>query len=374
MNTVDFVPLTMDKGGGGGLLHAEDGFYMDFHTDTGTSSLGYCSEEERRVLKRLYDEQIPVHGPNIFLFKERERAAKRVCEVSGFPRVFFSNSGSETVETALKLARKTAKKRGKGSEVFGVVGGFHGRTLAALAAGDGPPYHHDGFGPLPAGFSKFENIESIHPNAAAVILAPVYGANDVRVYPDGWLQELREYTEANGILLIFDEVQTGAGRSGGFTYAKKIGVQPDILCMAKGIAMGTPAAVTLATEEVAEAFTPGAHFSTFGGSPMTCAFMNGMIDWLEEPGQYETIEQKGHFLRESMSKLDWVRKIRGTGLMFACDIDLDLARLTEGCRARRLLIASWRKGILKLSPTLNITFGEITSAVAKLNETALSLG
>lgn len=377
MSTLDFRDKTFGPGSDSHLIEVPSGgAFLDFFADVGTAALGYASTQQREVLMRLLNEHIPLHAPNLYRHAERDTAARRLTEATGMRRVFFCNSGAEAGEAAIKLARlhQHKKRRSQLDEerwvISGYEGGFHGRTLATLAAGDGPPYHREGFGPLPAGFEHFVKIANIPQDAAAVILAPVFGNNDVVVYPDGWLEELRDYTTRNGILLIFDEVQTGAGRAGlHYTYAQRVGVEPDILTLGKGVAMGVPTGVCLARGEVAEAFTPGTHFSTFGGNPLCCAFVNAMLDWTT-PDNLELVEQKGHTIRDGMAELGWARNVRGLGMLLAFDLDKDCLEFSRECLKRGLLVGAFRPGPgpVKVTPPLNITRSDAAKGITIMAE------
>jgi len=288
-------------------------------------------------------------------------------------RVFFCNSGSEAVEASVKVARKTQFDRGcpERVNVYGWRNAFHGRTFGALALGDGPAYHHKGFGPHPAGFKRFHVIEDIRPDAAAVCLAPVFGNYGLIVYPDQWIQDLRGYCDDNGILLIFDEVQSGSGRTGGITYGQRIGVLPDIVALAKGVAMGASCGACLARGDAAEALTPGSHFSTFGGQPLAAAFLNGMLDYLLAPGTIDDINDKGEFTRQQFrEKLPWAKNVRGVGLMNGFDIDIEKLAFANECLKRDLLVGLFRPGPgpVKVTPPLTVTKDEIAWGVDVMAE------
>jgi acetylornithine/N-succinyldiaminopimelate aminotransferase len=381
MSTLDFRDgATFGPGAGTHLVDIQSGKpFMDFFCDVGTSSLGYASPEQQMVLMRLLREHIPAHAPNLYLHSERDRAAQRITAFTGMDRVFFCNSGAEAAEAAIKLARLFHHKLGTGRHVIATYkGGFHGRTLATLAAGDGPPYHSEGFGPLPEGFMHFRDISEIPRDAAAIMLAPVFGNNDVIVYPEGWLSELREYANEHGILLIFDEVQTGAGRSGlHYTYAQRVGIRPDILTMGKGVAMGVPTGVCLARGRVADTFTPGSHFSTFGGNPICCAFVNGMLDWAENAQRLnlDRVEEKGQRLRARLGEMPWAKNVRGVGMLLAFDLETDTLDFAKRCFSQRLLVGAFRAGpgAVKVTPPLNCTLDDIERGV-ELMDSALRIG
>ena len=372
MHTLEFREPTFKQGAGTTLITDDGQEYIDLFGDVGTASVGYFSEIHSDVLQRMLDASMPPHAPNLFKFEERDRAARRLCEATEMDKVFFCNSGTEAVEAAIKMARLYQHRvtLHRSPEIWSYSGGFHGRTYGALAAGDGPSYHYEGFGALPSDFHHFDDANEIPANVAAVILAPVFGNNDVIEYPQGWLQQLRSYTEENGILLIFDEVQTGAGRCGAMTYAQKIGVKPDIITMAKGLAAGAPCGAMLAREGIAEAFTPGSHFSTFGGGPLTMAFLNGMLDWLLLPGRLEGINSGGKMITDVLATHDWAHNVRGTGMLIAYDSDADTVELAKLCAAEQVLIGAFRvgPGPVKTTPPLNMSSSTIIRGIEALDE------
>jgi acetylornithine/succinyldiaminopimelate/putrescine aminotransferase len=365
MNTLTPMPgRTFVSGDGSWLVDQRGERVLDFYADTGTASMGYHSPEMAAALRRILDERIPAHSPNVIRHTERDRAAERLAKACGMDKVFFCTSGAEAVEAAMKCARKVQWDRGQGNrvDIYAWRDAFHGRTLATLAAGDGPTYHHTGFGPLPAGFKRFFDIDDIRPDAAAVLLAPVMSNYTLITYPDAWLRDLRAYCDKHNILLIFDEVQTGSGRTGGnITYGQRIGVQADIIAVAKGMAMGLSCGACLARGAAAEAFTPGSHFSTFGGQPTAMVFVNAMLDYLAAPGTIDDINAKGRQLREGLASHLWATNVRGVGMLVGFDIDVDKIVFARECLSRGLLIGAFRPGPgpVKLTPPLNITRAEI---------------
>jgi acetylornithine/succinyldiaminopimelate/putrescine aminotransferase len=294
----------------------------------------------------------------------REEAARELCVALGMDKVFFGNSGTEAVETAIKLARRFQYEReAMRHDVWTYKGEFHGRTLGSLAASDGPSYHYSGFGPMPEGFYHFADIEEIPTDAAAVLVCPVFCNKDVIPFPDGWLKRLREYTAENDIVLIFDEIQTGMGRCGDFSFSRKHGIQPDVIALAKGMAMGYPMGAVLAKEEIADAFFPGTHFSTFGGNPLACQFLLGMINWIGE-NRADLIERSIQF-HASLESLGWAANLRTEGMMAAFDIDVDRLDFADACLGAGLLIGAFSKGpgAVKLTPPLLISEAELLDAI-----------
>lgn len=371
MNTLAFVDKTFEHGDGSWLVDASGKRYLDFFCDVGTASLGYSSCEQIRVLEAMADYRIPFHAPNLFKFDVRTRAAERLCAATEMDKVFFCNSGAESIETAIKLARlHQHRHRSNRQTIFSMKGGFHGRTYGALSAGDGPPYHTEGFRPLLDGFEHFETIGDIDfDHAAAVLLSPVFGNNDVRELDERFLRDLAHFCRRNETALIFDEAQTGAGRTGGrgLTYGQKVGVAPDIVAIAKGIAMGAPIAATLARGPIALAFTPGTHFSTFGGNPLCTTALNGMLDWLED--NHERADWLGEELKKRLRQLVWPQNVRGPGALMAFDVDVDTKALAAACLEEGLLIGAFRPGPgpVRLTPPLNILVDEVAEGMEMLD-------
>lgn len=386
MDTLAFEPVTFRSGNGAYLYDDKGKKYLDFFCDVGTASLGYGHPTTRFAMERMIREGIPLHAPNRYGFHERLLAAERLCKATGMDRVFFCNSGTEAVEAAIKCARLFHWNRALDNdrdpahmrrEIWSHAGGFHGRTYGGLSAGDGPAYHTEGFGVLLDGFHKFRSFDQIPPNAAAVILAPVFGNNDVRLIETRLLKWLRDYCSLNGIVLIFDEVQTGSGRSGGpgITYAQKIGVQPDLITLAKGVAMGAPVGALLANARLGGTFTPGRHFSTFGGNPLSSVMLNAMLDWLSSD-EYSAVESMGAYLEDLLKAFPWAKNIRRVGMLLAFDYDGDTVALARAALAEGLLIGAFRNGPgpVKLTPPLNARALIIAEGVRLLERAHQAVG
>lgn len=388
MQITDFREQTFVGGRGSWLRDDSGEEYLDFFADVGTASLGYGGTEIERVLEKLGNG--PIHAPNLFQYRRRNEVAERLCKATEMDKVFFCNSGAEAVEAAVKLARLhqsqhniTKDNKHSPLEIWSYSGGFHGRTTAMVWVGDGAPYHRNGFGHCPPGLGNhFSSIEDIPTSAAAVILAPVFGNNDVRLYDPAWLMKLRMYCTANQILLIFDEVQTGSGRTGAMTYAQKIRVKPDIITLAKGIGMGAPVGVMLAHGPVANAFTPGSHWSTFGGNPLSCEFIDGMLDWLlwEFPrggtSAFQNIEMKGAMIRAYLNSMPWAHNVRGEGMLIAFDLSADAKEFAAAAMKEHVIIGAFRSGPgpVKITPPLNTSMDEIIIGLQAIEKAAHSVG
>jgi len=372
--------ITVTRGEGSffeGEVDDQRKWYLDFFTDSGTASLGHGGNEH--VLAQMKMSGLPLHALNLFDHEIRNEVAAKVCKATGFDRIFFSNSGAESVETAIKLARKYqadkthAERDGATKDaIWSIKGAFHGRTYGALAASDGPKYHFDGFHPFPESFYTFEEIDDINFRlAAAVIISPVYCNNDVRLYGSSWLAELEERCKDTGTLLIYDEIQTGCGRTGEYTYAKVAGTRPDITVLAKGFGMGFPVAATLAREEVASAFTPGTHFTTFGGSPPALAHVYTMFEWLEE--HRKDIRAMERRMREGLGGRDWINgPVRGIGMFLAFEIDGDAMKFADSCLESGLIIGAFRSNPVKITPPLNLKVSEWEQGLRIMNKAAKS--
>jgi acetylornithine/N-succinyldiaminopimelate aminotransferase len=361
--------------GDGARLYMDDGAVLiDMFTDTGTASLGYGGIElQCGTLDML---RAPIHTPNLLPTVNRSLAARMICELTGMDRVFFANTGSEAVEAAIKLCRKYQydKDLKRKTVVYTYSGGFHGRTYGSLAASDGPSYHFEGFGPMPTGYGKFREICDIDfSRAAMVMIAPVFGNHDVVEYDLDWLEELRDLCRRTRTLLVFDEIQTGAGRTGSVTYAQKIGVTPDVLVLGKGIGMGCPASAVLSNEEVGKTFTPGSHFSTFGGNMISVTYMLRMMEWLSDKRHIDGIEFRGRIIEDFLQRQDWVVGVRRVGMMIAADVDFDAIEFARRCLVCGLLLGVWRHNPVKITPPLNIDIRLLRDALDIMKRVAKTM-
>jgi len=347
--------------------------YLDFFTDSGTASLGHGCEEH--VLALETSANFGLHSLNLFDNELRDEVAEIVCSAVGMDRIFFCNSGTEAIETAIKLARKyQSDRRPKVSttptknEIWSVKDSFHGRTYGALAASDGPYYHYKGFEPFPFGYKKFVDLDDIDFElAAAVMISPVFGNNDVRLYDIEYLKELKRRCDESGTLFIFDEIQTGCGRTGDYTYAQSIGVKPNILTLAKGFGMGFPVAATLADDEVAKAFTPGTHFTTFGGSPPALCHVTVMFEWLKH--NLGRVVNNGNVMMGDLRMITEIENVRGVGMFIAFDMIHGRAKeFSRRCLEKRLVIGAFRDNPVKITPPLNMTIDEWRGGLSVMKE------
>jgi len=383
MDTVEFRNFNIVGADGPYLVRADGRKLLDLFTDTGTASLGTSWASINEAMSCLADFHFGAHAPNLYTNPLRNYVSERVCKLMGASRVFWCNSGTEAVEAAIKMARLYHYKQAKLSNpprnnILSVSGGFHGRTYGAIAAGDGPSYHYEGMGPYPGGFihapieRMCDMIISLGPSLAAVIMAPVMGNNDVVPYETEVLQSIQAMAHSVGSLLIFDEVQTGSGRTGAPTYAQRVGLEPDITCLAKGIGMGFPVGLALARGNAGNAFTPGTHFSTFGGNPMSNAFVNVMCSWLENQSNLDSVISVGSFTKFALETRDSfpdMGQVRAVGMMIACDVPVDRRMLEREALAEGLLLPTFRDGpgTIKITPPLNIGMPTMAMAMESLS-------
>ena len=291
-------------------------------------------------------------------------------------KIFFANSGAEANEGAIKLARKYGKKNlGGAYELITAVNSFHGRTLTTWAA-TGKPHEGDPFQPLPSGFVhvEYNNVEAIKKattnKTAAIMIEPVQGEGGVNIPDESYLKSVREWCDQKGILLIFDEVQTGMGRLGTLFGYQKFGVEPDVMTLAKGLGGGVPIGALLA-KNFASVLEPGDHGSTFGGNALACAAALASTNYLIENNIVELVNQSSEYLLSKLSDLqsdhDDIIEVRGMGLLFAVQFSSDIsADVINACNELGLLLNGVRPDAIRLMPPLNISLSEIDEAIEKL--------
>ena len=326
-----------------------------------------------------------VHVSNLFWTQPMADLARRLRALTGWGNVFFANSGAEANECAVKLVRKWAGSTSRSesrsgstsrsesrSEIVAAHSSFHGRTLATLAA-TGQPAKWEGFAPLPAGFTHvpFGDVEALDAavggQTAAVLLEPVQGEGGVRPAPPGYLQAVRDLTRERGVALVFDEVQTGMGRTGTWWAFQGEGVTPDVFTVAKGLANGLPIGACIASDDVAAAFGPGSHATTFGGGPVPCAAALATIAELERASCPEIVTERGAALAAGLEALPFVDHVRGRGLLLAAELTGPFAAdLAAAALAAGLVVNAVTPSAIRFSPPLVISPKEIATAAARL--------
>jgi acetylornithine/N-succinyldiaminopimelate aminotransferase len=366
-------PLALVRGEGMRVWDSEGKEYLDFTAGIAVTALGHSHP---KVVGTMREQAATLlHVSNYFHIPQQIHLAKLLCERSFADRVFFSNSGAEANETAIKLARKWAKERGASDrgDIISMRGGFHGRTLATVTATAQEKYHH-GFEPLPGGFKyvPFNDLQAvaraIDSRTAAVLVEPIQGEGGVNIPDDGYLPGLRKLCDEAGILLILDEIQTGMGRTGTLWCYEQAGVNPDIMTLAKALANGVPVGATLATEEVARVLTPGTHGTTFGGNPLAMAVGLTVFTTLLDERLPDRAARMGRFLLDRLLRLasgsaGAVKEVRGRGLLVGVDLKPPVAEVVAACRERGLLVLTAGDNTLRLAPPLIVDEESIERAV-----------
>ena len=365
-------PVALVRGEGSRVWDSNGKEYLDFTGGIAVTALGHSHP---KVVGTLREQAATlVHVSNYFHIPQQAQLAQLLCEHSFADRVFFSNSGAEANETAIKLARKWAKEHGSSDrgDIISMRGGFHGRTLATVTATAQEKYHH-GFEPLPGGFKyvAFNDLKAleraIDSRTAGVLVEPIQGEGGVIVPDEGYLPGLRKLCDEAGVLLILDEIQTGMGRTGKLWAYEHSGVAPDIMTVAKALANGVPIGATLATEDVARVFTPGTHGSTFGGNPLATAVGVTVFSTLIEDRLAERAGRMGKLLLEALEAIrakhpKAVKEIRGRGLLAGLDLVPPVGDAVAACRERGLLVLTAGDNTLRLAPALVVSEKEIAEA------------
>lgn len=377
MRNVGRIPLAPVKGEGARLWDADGREYLDFVSGIAVNSLGHCHPAVVDAIRRQAGTLI--HCSNLYYIEEQARLARLLVENSALDKAFFCNSGAEANEAAIKLARKHAKLS-RGAEKFEIITAlhsFHGRTLATVTA-TGQPKYHKGFEPLPEGFKyvPFNDLvaleKAVGPATCAVLLEPVQGEGGVNVASRHYLEGVQMLCREHGALLIFDEVQTGLGRTGRFLAHQHFGVEPDILTLAKALGGGFPIGAMLAKEDIAGTFQPGDHASTFGGNPLACAAALAAMEEMLLGGVVENAASTGAYLYEQLKglggKYPFVKEVRGLGLLLGMELNMEGKEIVDGCLERGLLINCVNNNVLRFIPPLTITPDDVDRAIAILDQ------
>jgi predicted acetylornithine/succinylornithine family transaminase len=363
-------PVAFVAGHGSRLVDENGKSYLDFFSGLAVSSLGHG----HAGLAKAIAEQAAtlIHTSNLYYHEPAARLAERLVERTFADRVFFCNSGTEANEAAIKMARRHDTGR---HEIVSAFRSFHGRTLGALAA-TGQPDLQEGFGPMPGGFIHipYDDAEAaeaaVGAKTAAVMVEPIIGEGGVIVPSEGYLRALREICDRAGALLIFDEVQTGVGRTGSLYAYEWIGVTPDILTSAKGLGGGMPIGALLARDEAAVGFVPGSHGSTFGANPVSCKAALTVLDALDA-GVLANVERAGERLGQRLDELAGrhatVKEVRGCGLMRGIELDRPAKPLVERALGYGLIINATAGTVIRIIPPLVIEPAEIDEGCAVID-------
>jgi len=374
------APVAFERGEGPWAITADGTRYLDFGAGIAVNALGHAHPH---LVKTLTEQAARIwHTSNLYGAPEGERLGRRLCEATFAERVFFTNSGAEANECAIKMARKyhAAKGHPERYHIITFEGAFHGRTLATIAAG-GQQKYIDGFGPKVDGFDQvpFDDEKALRaaitPETAALMIEPIQGEGGLRSVPARFLKLLRELCDENGLLLIFDEIQTGVGRTGKFFAHERYGVTPDIMSIAKGIGGGFPMGACLATQEAASGMTLGTHGTTFGGNPLAMAVGNAVLDVVLAPGFIENVGRIALRLKQSLAELkdkhpEVIAEIRGEGLMLGLKLHTPNTDFVNEARAQGLLVVGAGDNVVRLLPPLIITEADVGEAVSRLDKAA----
>ncbi len=365
-------PVAFVRGRGSRLWDADGREYLDFFTGLAVANLGHCHP---RVVAAIRDQaERLIHASNVYYNEPATRLATLLTEVSFADRVFFSNSGAEANEAAIKLARKYGADFGGGRfEIVSTFGAFHGRTIATVSAA-GQEKHQRGFLPLVPGFRyvPFGDLkamrEAVRPETIGILVEPIQGEGGVNVPPDGYLKGLRQLCDERDLLILLDEVQTGIGRTGTLFAYEQEGIRPDAMALAKGLGGGLPIGAMLCTEKVAQALTLGTHGSTFGGNPVACAAGVAVIETLRDGTLLANARDMGKRLRDGFGRmratLPMIREIRGRGLLLGVELDRDARPFVEAALREGIVANATADRVLRLLPPLVVTAEEVDRALA----------
>jgi acetylornithine/N-succinyldiaminopimelate aminotransferase len=371
------VDLAFERGEGAWLVAANGDRYLDFTSGVAVNALGHAHPH---LVEAITAQAGKVwHVSNLYRIPESERLADRLCAASFADVVFFANSGAEAMECAIKMARKYQSASGK-PERYRIItfeGAFHGRTLATLAAG-GQKKYLDGFGPVVDGFDQmpFADLEAtkraIGPATAAILIEPIMGEGGVRVVPPEFLRALRRLCDENGLLLVFDEVQTGVGRTGELFAYQRSGVAPDIMALAKALGGGFPLGACLATAEAAKGMTAGTHGSTFGGNPLAMAAAGATLDVVLADGFLERVRRAGLVLKQKLAEItdrypSVIVEVRGEGLLVGLRAVEPAGNLVDELRAEKMLTVAAGDNVVRLLPPLIVNEDEVVEAVRRID-------
>jgi acetylornithine/N-succinyldiaminopimelate aminotransferase len=375
--------IVFERGEGAWLTDTTGTRYLDFASGVAVNALGHAHP---RLVAALTEQAGRLwHTSNLYRVAGQEQLADRLAAVTFADRVFFCNSGAEACEGAIKTARRYHHVNGHPERwrIITFEGAFHGRTLATLAAAGNPKYL-DGFGPPADGFVQVPFADhaaleaAIGPHTAAIMVEPIQGEGGVRLVPDVCLAGLRALCDTHGLLLIFDEVQSGMGRTGKLFAHEWAGITPDIMAIAKGIGGGFPLGAFLATEDAARGMTAGTHGSTFGGSPLATAVGNAVLDVIQEPGFLDEVCTSGLLLKQALAAVvdahpTIIEGIRGRGLLTGLRLKVPPADFVQAALQEQLLLVGAADSTVRVLPPLNVTAAEIVNGCERISRAAARL-
>jgi predicted acetylornithine/succinylornithine family transaminase len=366
-------PIALVRGEGSRVWDADGRCYLDLFPGWGCNILGYSPP---RLVQAIQQQAAKlIHVPNTWYIEQQGRFAEFLCS-RGFGKAFFCNSGAEANEAAIKLARLHGSAQNR-YRVITFENGFHGRTFGALTATAQPKYH-EGLGPLMAGFryAKMNDVETVRSlidhETAAIMIEPVQGEGGVRIPAPGFLQTLRTLCDEHGLLLIFDEVQTGMGRLGTWFGYQTLGVQPDVITLAKGLAGGVACGAMICRDEFAADLRPGMHASTFGGNSLAMAAGLAVGETIEQEGLLQHIQQVSTAVRTQLqgwqAELPIIREVRVCGMMIGIDLTIPSGPAVAKCMERGVLVNSTNDTVVRLLPALNVSADDLDEGLSAVRE------
>ena len=375
--------LAFDRGEGCWLTATNGERYLDFSSGVAVNVLGHAHP---KLVEALTDQAQKVwHVSNLYRIPEAEKLAERLCAASFADVVFFANSGAEAMEAAIKMARKYHAVSGhpEKDRIITFEGAFHGRTLATLAAG-GQKKYLEGFGPVAGGFDQiaFGDVEAVKaaitPETAAILIEPIQGEGGVRVVPIEFLHALREICDRHGLMLVFDEVQTGLGRTGELFGYMRSGISPDIMALAKALGGGFPIGACLGTAEAGKGMTAGTHGSTFGGNPLATRVGNAVLDVVLSPGFLDHSRRMALLLKQRLAELKdrhpaIIGELRGEGLLIGLRCNVPNGDVVVALRNEKLLTVAAGDNVVRLLPPLIVDEADIAEAIGMIDRACIAL-
>lgn len=377
IHTYNRYPIVVEKGNGIRLYDANGKRYLDFGAGIAVFALGYNNKEYNNALKNQIDKMI--HTSNYFYNEPAANAAKAITAASGMDRVFFTNSGTEAIEGAIKLAKKYAylKDNSTDHEIIAMEHSFHGRSMGALAV-TGNYHYQEAFGPMLSGvkFARFNDLNSVrelvNDKTCAIIFETIQGEGGIYPATKEFMEGIKQICDEKGILLILDEIQCGMGRSGSMFAYQQYGIEPDILTCAKALGCGIPIGAFLAKEEVAKAFVPGDHGSTYGGNPLACAAAVEVFNQFNKFNVIENVKTVGAYLTERLNQVvndyEIVRERRGMGLIQGIELTVNPKDVIAKCLDNGLILFSAGTNVIRFVPPLVITTGDVDEMIEKLRK------
>ncbi len=379
-HTYNRYQISLDRGEGVHLYDADGKEYVDFGAGIAVFALGYNNKEYNDALKAQIDKLI--HTSNYFYNEPAAKAAKAITEVSGMDRVFFTNSGTEAIEGAIKLAKKYAylKDGSTDHEIIAMQHSFHGRSMGALAV-TGNRHYQEAFGPMIPGikFAQYNNLASVeelvNDKTCAIIFETVQGEGGIYPAKPEFIKGVRKLCDEKGILLILDEIQCGMGRTGTMFAYEQYGVKPDILTVAKALGCGVPVGAFLAREEVAKALVPGDHGTTYGGNPLACAAAVKVLELFKKQNVLDNVKKVSAYLEKKLDEVaaeyDYVVERRGLGLMQGLEINTDvkdLKKVIAACLDNGLILFTAGTNVIRFVPPLVISEADVDEMITKLKK------